>query len=176
MTDFQTLIDRNLKFASGFDQGDLTIPPRLSTLVVTCIDPRVDPAYFLGLQLGDAFVIRNVGGRVTDGVIEQIAIMRGLVAAMGSGSFEVAIIHHTECGVRRFADPQFRQELGQASGTGEAALEALAATDPQSSVAQDVSRLRAASMLPGELVVAGYVYNVTNGQIQEVHAPTRLRD
>ncbi len=78
MADVQTLVDRNLEFASSFNQGDLVIRPRLSTLVLTCLDARVDPAHLFGLELGDAVVMRNIGGRVTDEVIEHIAIVRAL--------------------------------------------------------------------------------------------------
>ena len=179
MTDFQTLIDRNFEFASRFDQGDLAILPRLSTLVLTCLDARVDPAHFLGLELGDAVVMRNIGGRVTDEVIKQIAILQTLAAMLGGGgeaAFEVAIVHHTDCGASRFANPQVRQRLGQAAGTGEAAIERLAIIDPQTSVAEDLDRLRSAPNLPDELVVAGYVYDVTDGHVRETFAPTSLRE
>ena len=176
MSDVQSLVDRNLEFASSFDQGDLAILPRLSTLVLTCLDARVDPAHFFSLELGDAVVMRNIGGRVTDEVIEQIAILRGLAVVLGAGAFEVAIVHHTDCGASRFANPQLRQRLGQAAGTGETAIERLASIDPQTSVAEDIDRLRAAPVLPDELVVAGYVYDVTDGQVHEVSAPAALRD
>ena len=178
MADVQTLIDRNLEFASSFGQGDLVILPRLSTLVLTCLDARVDPAHFLGLELGDAVVMRNIGGRVTDEVIEHIAILRGLAAVLAgrAAGFEVAIVHHTDCGASRFANPQVRQRLGQAAGTGEAAIERLAITDPQASVAEDLDRLRAAPTLPDELVVAGYVYDVTDGHVRETFAPASLRE
>ncbi len=177
MTDVQTLIDRNLEFASSFDQGDLAILPRLSTLVLTCLDARVDPAHILGLELGDAVVMHNIGGRVTDEVIEHIAILRALAALVGSGSsFEVAVVHHTDCGASRFANPEARQKLGQAAGTGEAAIEKLAITDPQTSVAEDIDRLRAAPTLPDELVVAGYVYDVTDGHVREAFAPASLSE
>ncbi len=180
MADVQTLIDRNLEFASSFDQGDLAILPRLprlSTLVLTCVDARVDPAHILGLELGDAVVIRNIGGRVTDDVIEHIAILQALAVLLGGGSaaLEVAIVHHTDCGASRFANPHVRQRLGQAAGIGEAAIERLAITDPQISVADDLDRLRAAPTLPDELVVAGYVYDVTDGHVREIIAPASLR-
>ena len=84
MADVQTLIDGNLEFARNFTQRDLALLPRLSTLVLTCLDARVDPAHFLGLELGDAVVMRNIGGRVTDEVIEHIAIVRALVAVAGA--------------------------------------------------------------------------------------------
>ncbi|MCK5484317.1 MAG: carbonic anhydrase, partial [Gemmatimonadetes bacterium] len=109
-------------------------------------------------------------------VIEQIAILRGLAVVLGAGAFEVAIVHHTDCGASRFANPQLRQRLGQAAGTGETAIERLASIDPQTSVAEDLDRLRAAPVLPDKLVVAGYVYDVTDGQVHEVSAPAALRD
>ena len=177
MADVHTLIDRNLEFASSFDQGDLAILPRLSTLVLTCLDARVDPAYFFGLDLGDAVVMRNIGGRVTDEVIEHIAILRALAVVLAGGTgLEVAIVHHTDCGASRFTNPEVRQKLGQAAGTGEAAIERLAITDPQTSVAEDLDRLRAAPTLSDELVVAGYVYDVTDGQVRETFAPSSLRE
>ncbi len=178
MADVHTLIDRNLEFASSFDQGDLAILPRLSTLVLTCLDARVDPAHLFGLELGDAVVMRNIGGRVTDEVIEHIAILQALAALAGSGSFglEVAVVHHTDCGASRFAIPQVRQKLGQVAGIDEAAIERLAITDPQTSVAEDLGRLRAAAILPDDLVVAGYVYDVTDGHVRETVAPASLRE
>ncbi len=171
-----TLIDRNLEFANSFNQGDLTLLPRLSILVLTCLDARVDPAHFFGLEMGEAVVMRNIGGRVTDEVIEQIAILRGLAVVAGGAGFEVAVVHHTDCGASRFANPQVRQRMGQAAGIGEAAIERLAITDPRISVAEDLDRLRAAPTLPDELVVAGYVYDVTDGHVREAFAPASLRE
>ncbi len=176
MADLHTLIDRNLEFANNFKQGDLGILPRLSTLIVTCLDARVDPAHLFGLELGDAVVMRNIGGRVTDEVIEHIAILRALAGLVGAGAIEVAIVHHTDCGASRFADPEVRQKLGQAAGTGEVAIKRLAITDPQISVAEDLDRLRAEPILPDDLVVAGYVYDVTDGHVHEAFAPASLRE
>jgi len=179
MADVQTLVDRNLEFASSFNQGHLAIMPRLSTLVLTCVDARVDPAHILGLELGDAVVMRNVGGRVTDEVIEHIAILQVLGTKLAGGdsfALEVAIVHHTDCGASRFTNPQLRQMLGKATGTGEAAIERLAITDPQTSVTEDIDRLQAAPNLPDQLVVAGYVYNVTDGNLRETFAPAPLRE
>ncbi len=176
MADVHTLIDRNLEFANSFKQGDLGLLPRLSTLIVTCLDARVDPAHFFGLELGDAVVMRNIGGRVTDDVIEHIAIVQALVELAGGAALEVAIVHHTDCGTSRFANPEVRQRLSQAAGTDEAVIERLAITDPQISVAEDLDRLRAAPILPDDLVVAGYVYDVTDGQVRETFAPSSLRE
>jgi carbonic anhydrase len=175
MAELQTLVDRNAKFARSFNQGDLPLLPRLSILVLTCLDARVDPAHFFGLELGDAVVMRNIGGRVTDEVIEQIAILRGLAVAGGGTGFELAIVHHTDCGASRFANPQARQKMGAIAGTGEAAIGRLAITDPRISVAEDLDRLRAAPTLQDKLVVAGYVYDVSDGHVREVVAPASLR-
>ncbi len=175
MADAHTLVDRNLEFANSFNQGDLTLLPRLSMLVLTCLDARVDPAHLFGLELGDAVVMRNIGGRVTDEVVEQIAILRGLAVAAGGTGLEVAIVHHTDCGASRFANPQVRQRIGEVAGIDEAAIKRLAIADPQISVAEDLDRLRAAPTLPDELVVAGYVYDVTDGHVREVIAPASLR-
>ncbi len=176
MADVHTLVDRNLTFANSFNQGDLALPPRLSILILTCLDARVDPAHLFDLELGDAVVMRNIGGRVTDEVIEQIAILRGLALVAGGTGFELAVVHHTDCGASRFANPQVRQKMSQIAGTGEAAIERLAITDPRVSVAGDIDRLRAAPILPDELVVAGYVYDVTDGHVREVIAPASLRE
>ncbi len=175
MADAHTLIDRNLEFANSFNQGDLTLLPRLSMLVLTCLDARVDPAHLFGLELGDAVVMRNIGGRVTDEIIGQIAILRGLAVVAGGTGFEVAVVHHTDCGASRFANPQVRQKMSQVAGIGEAAIERLAITDPQISVVEDLDRLRAAPTLPDELVVAAYVYDVTDGHVREIIAPASLR-
>ncbi len=176
MSDLDTLYDRNEGFARTFDQGDYPILPRRPTIILTCVDSRVDPPHFLGLELGDTLVLRNSGGRVTDEVIEQIAILHGLALVAGGTGFELAVVHHTDCGASRFANPQVRQKMSQIAGTGEAAIERLAITDPRVSVAGDLDRLRAAPILPDELVVAGYVYDVTDGHVREVIAPASLRE
>ena len=176
MADVHTLIERNVEFANNFSQGDLPLLPRVSTLVVTCLDARVDPAHFFGLELGDAIVMRNIGGRVTDQVIEQIAILQGLAVVAGAAGFDVAVVHHTDCGASRFANPQVRQKIDQVAGTGQAAIERLAITDPRVSVTEDLDRLRAAPTLRDKLVVAGYVYDVTDGQVREIVAPAALRE
>ena len=98
-----------------------------------------------------------------------------MVALDGGAAFDVVVVHHTDCGARRFAEPLVRQRMGRAAGTGEAALERLAITDPRISVAEDLERLRAATTLPDELVVSGYVYDVTDGHVREVVAPAVLR-
>lgn len=171
MPDLQTWIGNNAGFAARFDQGDLPMAPRMSAIVVTCLDARMDPYQFLGLRMGDAFVIRCLGGRVTDGVLEQIALLQALVAGMGADPLDVIVIHHTDCGVRRFGDSEARQSLSQASGATEETIRALAAENPRASVADDLARLAAAPNLPQGMETAGYVYDVTTGRLEEVTSP-----
>jgi carbonic anhydrase len=129
MTKMTPLLERNEQFAAAYTPGPLG-PPAAQAVIVTCLDHRVDPAITLGLQLGDAVVIRNTGGRVTPAVIEDIAylgflagqLFSGIVAA--EGLFEVAVVHHTQCGTGFLADPGFRHQAAEATGQPEAALEA----------------------------------------------------
>ena len=132
MSDLDTLYDRNERFARTFDQGDLPILPRRPTMVLTCVDSRVDPAHFLGLELGDTLVLRNSGGRVTDDVEQSVALLLGmarLVAGAGAPAFSLAIVHHTDCGLEKIAAPGPRQALGQNTGLEPGVLETLAISD-----------------------------------------------
>ena len=129
MTRMTPLLERNEQFARTYTPVALG-PPAAQVVVVTCLDHRVDPALILGLQLGDAPVIRNAGGRVTPAVIEDIAFLAFLAEQLFAGQvaadrlFEVAVIHHTQCGTSFLADPDFRQQAAAATGVAEDALEA----------------------------------------------------
>ena len=141
---------------------------------LTCLDHRVDPALTLGLRLGDAPVLRNAGGRVTQPVIEEIAYLAFLGRRLAGGpvhgdkSVEVAVIHHTQCGTGLLADPGFRQQAAEATGADEAALEASAVADPHITVAADVERLLASPLLPPQMSVSGHVYDVETGRVTTV--------
>jgi carbonic anhydrase len=121
--------------------------PALRLLVVTCLDPRVDPAHVLGLELGDAMVVRNLGGRVTPEVIDNVAFVGELAgSAVPDGPlFEVAVIHHTECGAARLADDAFRHRYAERIGTDKSTLREAAVLDPAATVAADVDLLRSAA-------------------------------
>jgi carbonic anhydrase len=138
--------------------------------VVTCLDPRVDPAHFLGLDLGDAMVVRNVGGRVTPGVINDVAFI-GEVAqtVLPEGPlFEVAVIHHTQCGSGALADASFRRRYAERIGADETTLREHAILDPAATVKRDVARLRAARAIPETVAVSGHVYDVVTGMLDTV--------
>ena len=170
MTKMTSLIERNEQFAATYTPGPLG-PPAAQMVVVTCLDHRVDPTIILGLQLGDAVVIRNTGGRVTQAVIDDIAYLAFLAEQLFSGQvaadglFEVAVVHHTQCGTGFLADPGFRHRAAEATGLPEAALEAAAVADPHTTVRADVEHLLAAPSLSPKVSVSGHVYDIATGRV-----------
>ncbi|HYY46787.1 MAG TPA: carbonic anhydrase [Candidatus Angelobacter sp.] len=170
MTRMTPLVEHNEQFARNYTPVPLG-PPTAQVVVVTCLDHRLDPAMFLGLQLGDAPVIRNAGGRVTPAVIEDIAYLAYLAERLVGDRvvpdrlFEVAIIHHTECGTSFLADSNFRHRFAETTGLSEAALEDSAVRDPRASVRVDVERLLASPLLSPKVSVSGHVYEVATGRV-----------
>ena len=167
------LLERNEAFARTFAPVPLGLPAA-QVIIVTCLDHRVDPAITLRLKLGDAPVLRNAGGRVTQPVIEEIAYLGFLGPRLAGGQLpsgtrvEVAVIHHTQCGTGLLADPGFRREAAEATGTDEAALEASAVADPYVTVSADVELLLASPRLPRGMSVSGHVYDVETGRVTTV--------
>src|SRR5580693_1561400 len=133
------LLEHNEQFARAFTPVPLGLPTA-QVILITCLDHRVDPALTLGLRLGDAPVLRNAGGRVTEPIIEEIAYLAFLGRRLAGGpvdgerGVEVAVIHHTQCGTGFLADPGFRREASEATGVDQAVLEATAVTDPRITV------------------------------------------
>jgi carbonic anhydrase len=164
------LLERNEQFAATYTPAPLA-PPAAQMLIITCLDHRVDPAITLGLQLGDAPVIRNAGGRVTQPVIDDLAFLAFLAEQLFGGQdaddrlFEVAVIHHTQCGTSLLADPGFRHQAAEATGISEAALEASAVTDPHTTVKADVERLLTSPLLSPKVSVSGHVYDIATGRL-----------
>ncbi len=174
MSNTTTLLDRNQQFAAAFAAGELPILPKLRTVVLACGDARVDPAHILGLELGDAVVIRNNGGRVTQAVVEEIAALAFLVAKIDGaegGPFELIIIQHSECGAERFADPGLQNALKEKLGLD---VSSIAIMDHKLSLQEDIERLRSAPEVPGHIVVSGFIYDVRTGRVREVVAPAAL--
>jgi carbonic anhydrase len=137
-------------------------------LIVTCLDHRVDPAIVLGLRLGEAPVIRNAGGRVTQAVIDDLAFLAGQLFGGQDADdrlFEVAVVHHTQCGTSLLADPGFRHQAAEATGLPEAALAASAVADPHITVKGDVERLLTAPSLSPKVSVSGHVYDIATGRL-----------
>src|SRR5690242_18962653 len=172
MTRMNPLLERNEQFARAYAPAALA-PPDAQLLVVTCLDHRVDPAIVLGLQLGDAPVIRNAGGRVTQAVIDDIAYLAFLAGQLfgdqvADDRFEVAVVHRTGCGTSFLADPGFRHQAAQATGLPEAALEVAAVADPHTTVRADVERLLTAPSLSPKVSVSGHVYDIATGRLTTV--------
>lgn len=164
MTRMSPLLERNERFARTYSPATLGLPAA-QLIVLTCLDHRVDPAIVLGLRLGDAPVIRNAGGRVTQAVVDDIAFLAYLTGQLsgGQGTAEVAVIHHTQCGTALLADPGFRHQAAEATSLDENTLAASAVTDPAETVAADVALLRTA--LGDRVIVTGHVYDIATGRV-----------
>jgi carbonic anhydrase len=163
-------LERNQRFAASGAYRDATIMPKLALFVVTCLDPRVDPAAFLDLDLGDAFVVRNAGGRVTDEVIRDVAFTSQVAegARPAGPLFEVAVVHHSQCGTGALADDEFRRRYAERIGVDADSLRGGAVLDPEATVRSDVERLRAARSVSERVAISGHVYDVTTGLVRTV--------
>jgi carbonic anhydrase len=163
-------LERNEAFAAAGGHEGAVVFPNLRLFVITCLDPRVDPAHFLGLGLGDGMVVRNVGGRVTREVINDVAYIGQLAETMlpDGPLFEVAVIHHTQCGSAALADDAFRRRYAERIGVEESTLREHAVLDPAVTVARDVGRLRSAPAISPRVTVSGHVYDVVTGLVETV--------
>ena len=163
-------LERNRTFAAAGGQEGAVVFPNLRLFVITCLDPRTDPAHFLDLGLGDAIVVRNAGGRVTREVINDVAFIGQLAEnALPDGPlFEVAVIHHTQCGTGALADDAFRRRYAERIGVEESTLRERAVLDPAATVARDVGRLRSAPAISERVTVSGHVYDVVTGLVETV--------
>ena len=163
-------LERNRAFAAAGGHVGAVVFPTLRLFVVTCLDPRVDPAHILGLDLSDAMVVRNVGGRVTPEVINDVAF----IAQIGENVipegplFEVAVIHHNQCGTGALADDGFRHRYAERIHADEATLRDHAVLDPAATVAHDVELLRSADAISPRVLVSGHVYDVVTGLVKTV--------
>jgi carbonic anhydrase len=168
------LLDRNRAFAGdpSTRQGMPRLPfiPNLNLYIVTCIDCRVDPAQILGVKLGEALVQRNIGGRITPAIIADIAYAGYLVdtKAPEGPYFEVAIIHHTDCGSTLLADDELRQGFAQRMGVDERTLADTPVLDPARTVTTDVNRVLWAEEIPQNVHASGHVYDVSTGLVTTI--------
>jgi carbonic anhydrase len=172
MSRFDAVRERNAAFAERGGHEDATIMPRLRIAVLTCLDPRVDPAVIFGLRLGDAVVLRNAGGRVTDAVVEDLAFIGQMAeAALPEGPlFEVAVVHHTFCGTALLADETLRTRYAERIDTEPATLLARAVLDPEATVREDVALLRTSPAIPDRIAISGHVYDVQTGRVRTLVA------
>jgi carbonic anhydrase len=179
MAHMDSLLERNKHFATTHAYEGGPIYPRRDVCVVTCLDPRTDPANFLQLGVGDAVVIRNAGGRVTQALVDDLAFITYLsetVVKPGGPLFEVAVIHHNKCGTHFLADADFRHtyEAHVGAEDNDAALAAEAVTDPEETVRHDVEVLLSSNTLSRRISVSGHVYNVDTGLVTTIVAAASM--
>ena len=162
MSNTDDLLKNNEAYAESFDKGDLPLPPARKTAVVACMDARLNVHDILGLSPGDAHIIRNAGGVVTDDAIRSLAISQRKL-----GTEEIILIHHTDCGMLTFKDDDFKQEIEQETGVRPPwSVEAF--PDLDGDVRQSIARIKASPFVPNKDNVRGFVYEVESGRLREV--------
>jgi carbonic anhydrase len=179
------VLGANRKYAESFDKADLPMPPGRQFAILTCMDARLDPAKYAGLAEGDAHVIRNAGGRASDDAIRSLVISYKLL-----GTREWFVIHHTDCGMETFSDEIMRDQLSsslktssvdengwhdccEGNGSAEAKyIDWLTIKGQAQSVTEDVIRIKTHPLVPGDIPVYGYIYDVKSGQLIEVPEAT----
>jgi carbonic anhydrase len=157
------LIRNNEGYAAGFSKGDLAAPPAKKTLVLTCMDARLLPSRFLGLEEGDAHVVRNAGGRAQD-ALRSIVISQQLL-----GTEEVLVIHHTGCGMLSFKNPDLHAKVKDELGADASDIDFLPFSDLEQSVRDDVEFLKDSPLVPDDVSIRGFVYDVESGRVTEVN-------
>jgi carbonic anhydrase len=156
------LLQNAEKYTADFDRGSLPLPPGKRVAIVACMDARLNPYGLLGLNEGDAHVIRNAGGVITDDEIRSLSISQRLL-----GTEEIILIHHTDCGMLTFSDDDFRNDLQKEIGIKpEWAAEAF--QDLEEDVRQSIARIKASPFIPRKDAVRGFIYDVSTGTLDEV--------
>lgn len=183
----EEVLNANERYARDFDKGDLAMPPARRFAILTCMDARLDPAKFAGLAEGDAHVIRNAGGRASDDAIRSLVISYKLL-----GTREWFVVHHTNCGMETFTDDTMRKllkhslktaqlgkdgwhDVGKGPGSPEADfVDWLTIADQREAVIEDVQRIRSHPLVPHDIPIYGFIYDVTSGRMIEVPEATKL--
>jgi carbonic anhydrase len=156
------LLANNEAYSASFDKGELPLPPAKKVAVVACMDARVNPYGVLGLHEGDAHVIRNAGGVITDDEIRSLAISQRLL-----GTEEIILIHHTDCGMLTFTDDDFKRSIQDDVGI-KPQWAAESFTDLDEDVRQSIARIKASPFIPRKESIRGFVYDVATGKLREV--------
>ena len=184
MSTLDSMLERNKDFAARQSAAGALMPslpralPNVRAIIIGCADMRVDPAHVLGIKPGEAVVIRNIGGRITPGLLEQLGLLGriGEVAEEipgGGGEFHIVVLQHTDCGITRLAgDPAMLTRYFQIQ---EGELKKKVVADPRTAVAVDVAMLRTIPALPAEWLISGLVYDVATGLVEVVVPPARIR-
>ena len=163
------LLRNNETYAKSFTKGDLALPPAKGVAVLACMDARIDVHKILGLEEGEAHVIRNAGGVATDDAIRSLTISQRLL-----GTKEIILIHHTDCGMLTFKDDDVKKKIESEVGIKPSfALEAF--DNLEDDVKQSIARIEASPFIPNKSSVRGFVYDAKNGRLNEVRAKAAVR-
>ena len=162
MTVIDELLQNATSYAETFDKADLALPPARRIAIVACMDARLNPHALLGLEEGDAHVIRNAGGVITDDEIRSLAISQRLL-----GTEEIMLIHHTDCGMLTFTDDELRRQIQDETGV-KPAWAAEAFDDLEEDVRQSIARIEASPFIPRKDKIRGFVYEIETGRVREV--------
>lgn len=175
-TSVTTLLDRNERYAAQRHR-ELPFLPRLNLCVVACPDPRSDPAIVLGLEPGDAAVVRAAAGRISPIVLQQLLFLQAAGAAAGQSAtgLELVLMAHTDCAITRLLGPEHRPGLAGFLGCTEAELDAKSVGDPEGAVRVDIEALAANPFIPSTLAVTGLVFEVQSGRTRLVERRAPLR-
>ena len=162
MSAIDTYLGNNAKYAAEFSKGDLPMPPGKEIAIVACMDARLETGALLGLEEGDAHVIRNAGGVVTDDVIRSLTISQRLL-----GTREVMLIHHTDCGMLTFSDAELKEAIQKDTGIRPPfAMDTF--SDLEEDVRQSIARIKASPFVVHKHAIRGFVYEVETGRLREV--------
>jgi carbonic anhydrase len=181
MTTLDSMLERNKDFAASQSAARELMPralPNVKAIIIGCADMRVDPAHVLGIKPGEAVVMRNIGGRITPGLLEQLGMLGRIGETAGAipgggEEFHVIVLQHTNCGITYLAGET--ATLTRYFEMPEGELKKKKVADPRAAVAIDVALLRAIPALPGEWLVSGLVYDVATGLVEVVVPPARIR-
>jgi carbonic anhydrase len=170
MSALDDLLAANERYAASFTKGDLPVPPARKVAVLTCMDARLDPERFLGLEEGDAHVIRNAGGRASDDAIRSLVISYKLLDTR-----EFLVIHHDDCGMLTHTNEQIREILRRDLNADASEIDFLPFSDLDESVREDVQTIRSSPLIADDVSVRGFVYDVKSGRLREVSPGTSTR-
>lgn len=162
MTVVDEFLQANERYAANFTKGDLPLPPGRKVAVLACMDARLDPARVLGLEEGDAHVIRNAGGRAAD-ALRSLIISEQLL-----GTNTIVILHHTDCGMLTFTDEVIHEKIKHDLHADADHIAFLPFKDLEQSVRDDITFLRSSSLIPESIDIRGFIYDVKSGRLQSV--------
>src|SRR5579884_998884 len=163
MSVVQEFLKANEAYAANFQKGDLPMPPARHVAVLTCMDARLHPSRFLGLQEGDAHVIRNAGGRASEDAIRSLVISEQLL-----GTNTIVVIHHTDCGMLTFSNSDLRAKIKQDLHADASSIDFLPFSDLAQSVRDDVAAIKNSPLIPESIAVSGFIYDVRSGRLLPV--------